>query len=139
MRLPSRQPRTRLAHEAAAWARTQGRFEPYHLALFHAFFAEDLDIGDAAVLAEVARECGLNAEDLAQALAEHRVADDVDEDLMIGRSYGITGVPAFVIGGQILFGVQEETTLTQAIERAAKFETDSGPHRLPHLPINITR
>jgi predicted DsbA family dithiol-disulfide isomerase len=142
MRLPSRQPRTRLAHEAAAWARAQGCFAPYHAALFRACFVEDRDIGETAVLAEIARGIGADARDLERALAEQRMAEEVDEDLMIGRAYGITGVPTFIIGGRALFGVQEEETLARAIKRAGQLETDpaeAAPRPLPHLPINITR
>ncbi len=35
---PSRAPLTRLAHEAAAWARSQGRFDPFHKGLFRVYF-----------------------------------------------------------------------------------------------------
>jgi hypothetical protein len=40
------QPRSRLAHQAAHWARGQGRFEDYNAAVFRAFFerGEDIDI-----------------------------------------------------------------------------------------------
>ncbi len=38
MKLPPVQPRSRLAHEAAQWAREQGRFDDYNAAVFRAFF-----------------------------------------------------------------------------------------------------
>ena len=139
MRLPTRQPRTRLAHEAAAWARSQGRFAAYHEALFRAFFGEDRDLGETGVLREIAREVGADAEDLARALAEHRMADEVDEDLLIGRSYGITGVPAFVIGGYILSGVQAAGTLVNAVTQAGRIDAPPGPHLPVSPPIKIDR
>ena len=40
MKLPPVQPRSRLAHEAAHWAREQGRFDDYHAAVFRAFLKE---------------------------------------------------------------------------------------------------
>ena len=48
MKLPPFQPRTRLAHQAAHWARTQGRFDDYHSALFRAFFERGENIGDCS-------------------------------------------------------------------------------------------
>ena len=45
MRLPPVQPRSKRAHEAAHWARSQGRFDDYHKAVFRAFFERGEDIG----------------------------------------------------------------------------------------------
>jgi predicted DsbA family dithiol-disulfide isomerase len=50
MRFPPVKPRTRLAHEAAHWARAQGRFDDYHNEVFRAFFERGEDIGDVEVL-----------------------------------------------------------------------------------------
>ncbi|MDQ3010892.1 MAG: DsbA family protein [Acidobacteriota bacterium] len=47
---PSRSPLTRLTHEAAAWARQQGRFDQFHRQLFNAFFIEDKDFSEMSVL-----------------------------------------------------------------------------------------
>ena len=46
MNLPPVKPRTRLAHEAAHWARAQGRFDDYHEEIFRAFFERGEDIGE---------------------------------------------------------------------------------------------
>jgi len=139
MKRPSHLPLTRLAHEAAAWAREQGRFEDFHRALFRAQFIEERDLGELETLKGIARDLGMNAGDLGRALTERRMADEVDEDLLIGQSYGVRGVPAYVIGGQILFGVQAASTLIEAIERASRMEPAPKPGVLPSIPINITR
>jgi predicted DsbA family dithiol-disulfide isomerase len=54
MKLPPMQPRSRLAHEAAHWARSQGRFDDYHAEIFRAFFERGEDIGDINVLISLA-------------------------------------------------------------------------------------
>ncbi|MGH9767474.1 MAG: DsbA family oxidoreductase, partial [Blastocatellia bacterium] len=136
---PSHAPMTRLAHEAAAWARSQDHFEAFHKHLFHAYFVEDKDIGELAVLKEIAWRAGLNSSELEQALNERRMAEDVDEDLLIAETYGVTVVPAFVIGGYLLQGVQEESTLVRAIELARDGKLDAEVKKLPHLPINIAK
>jgi predicted DsbA family dithiol-disulfide isomerase len=46
MKLPPLQPRSRIAHEAAHWARSEGRFDDYHAEVFRAFFERGEDIGD---------------------------------------------------------------------------------------------
>lgn len=136
---PSRLPLTRAAHEAAAWARTQHRFDDYHQALFRALYIEDRDFSELATLKDIACSLGLDADDLAQSLNEHRMTDEVDEDLLIAQTYGIRGVPAYVIGGHVLFGVQDEATLIEAIRRAERHEPAPKAGPLPALPVNITR
>lgn len=139
MRQPSRSPLTRLAHEAAAWARSRHSFEQFHRRLFKAFFVEDKDIGELAVLKEIAWQAGLNPADLEKALAENRMADEVDEDLLIARTYAVTSVPSFVIAGHVLAGVQDEAVLIRAIELARDGKLEAETKKLPHLPVNITR
>jgi len=139
IRQPSQIPDTRLAHEAAAWARSQGGFERFHQAIFNAYFTNDRDISDLAVLKEIAWQSKLNPAELEKALAENRMADDVDEDLLIGRTYGVNSVPAYVIAGHLFRGVQEEAVLTRAIELARDGKLDAETRKLPHLPVSINR
>lgn len=136
---PSRLPLTRAAHEAAAWARAQHRFEDYHQALFCALYIEDRDFSGITTLKDIARSLGLDADDLEQSLNEHRMTDEVDEDLLIAQTYGIRGVPAYVIGGHVLFGVQDEATLVETIRRAERHDPAPKAGPLLSLPINITR
>ncbi|HQR32057.1 MAG TPA: DsbA family oxidoreductase [Blastocatellia bacterium] len=139
IRQPSRSPLTRLAHEAAAWARSKDSFDQFHRRLFKAFFLENRDISELTVLKEIAWQSGLNPADLEKALAERRMADEVDEDLLIARTYGIATVPSFVIGGHVLAGVQDEAVLIRAIELASEGKLEAETKKLPHLPIQIAR
>lgn len=139
IRQPSRLPLTRLAHEAAAWARRQGRFEAFHSKLFQAFFVEDKDLGELSVLKEITWQAGLNPAELEKALAERGPAEEVDEDLLIAQTYGITSVPTFVVAGHLLRGVQDAAVLINAIELARDGRLDAETRKLPHLPITISR
>ncbi len=139
LRQPSRLPLTRHAHEAVAWARAQGRFDAFHHAILRAHFVEDLDISAIETLQQLAWRLSLDAADLAQALNEQRYAEAVDEDLLIGETYGVRGVPAFVIGGQVLSGVQEEAAFLRAIEAARKGEVVKTAQPAPFVPITIQR
>ena len=97
LRLPPMQPRSRLAHEAALFAATQGLFDAMNTALFRAFFEDGRDIGDLAELVEIGASIGLNAAELRQALEDgfHRQRVLADEELAM--KLAISGVPALLI------------------------------------------
>lgn len=116
MRLPPLQPRSRRAHEAAHWARAEGRFEDYHEAVFRAFFERGEDIGDIAVLTALADGLGLDGEDLRRALESREHLPGVLEDLRLAGELGLRGVPAFVADRRAaLSGVQPVESLRQLI------------------------
>jgi len=117
MRFPPVKPRTRLAHEAAHWARAQGRFEDYHLEIFRAFFERGEDIGDVDMLIAMAHGLGLESDSLRQALTNHEFAASVLADEHEAARLGVSGVPAFVANRKAaLSGVQPVENLIQLIE-----------------------
>jgi predicted DsbA family dithiol-disulfide isomerase len=61
LRLPPLQPRYRLAHEAAKWASSQGRFREHNIGVFQAFFERGDDIGQPDVLGRLAADIGLDS------------------------------------------------------------------------------
>lgn len=69
-------------------------------ALFHAYFAEGRDIGDAAVLADVAAGFGLEA---AAFLAGEELEAEVRAEDAGFRRLGVSGVPSFALDGRLLF------------------------------------
>ena len=64
IRMPRAVANSHLALEAAEFAREHGGFDRVHAALFAAYFQDGRDIGDAAVLGEVAGACGIDSEGL---------------------------------------------------------------------------
>ena len=96
IKLPPLQPRSRLAHEAAHWARSQGRFDDYQGEVFRAFFERGEDIGDIDFLISLAAKLELDAESLRQALADHAFLPTVIQDEQQAQLLGISGVPAFI-------------------------------------------
>ena len=118
MRLPPLQPRSRLAHEAAHWARTSGRFEDYNAAVFRAFFERGEDIGVPSVLASLATALGLDGDALASTLESGEFEPGVLEDEGKAEALGVRGVPAFVANRRAaLSGVQTAENLRRLIER----------------------
>jgi predicted DsbA family dithiol-disulfide isomerase len=117
MKLPPLQPRSRRAHEAAHWARTQGRFDEYHEAVFRAFFQRGEDIGDTAVLVALAAGLGLEGDALRQALETRQFEKSVLGDEEDAGALGLTGVPAFVADRKTaLTGVQPVKNLRQLVD-----------------------
>jgi predicted DsbA family dithiol-disulfide isomerase len=116
---------SRLAQEVAKWAETKPGGEAVHDALFKAFFADGRNIGDSAVLVDVARSVGLPADEAADALRERRYRTGVDGDWAKSREYGVTGVPTFVSGGRGVVGAQPYEALVQLVgQRNATSRTD---------------
>ena len=117
MRLPPVKPRSRRAHEAAHWARAQGRFDDYHAQIFRAYFERGEDIGDVDILAVLAVEIGLDGESLRQALSTHEFLESVLADEHDATVIGVRGVPAFIANRKAaLSGVQPVENLKRLVE-----------------------
>jgi predicted DsbA family dithiol-disulfide isomerase len=117
MRFPPVKPRTRMTHEAAHWARVQGRFDDYHDEVFRAFFERGEDIGDVGVLVALAFGLGLDSHSLRQALTSHEFAASVLADEDEAARLGVSGVPAFIANRKAaLSGVQPIENLKRLIE-----------------------
>lgn len=97
LRLPPVQPRSRLAHEAVAYAAAEGRGAAMVHAVFRAFFEDGTDIGLSGELARLGAECGLDANELASALRMGRFRPQVLADESLAETFGLGGVPALVI------------------------------------------
>src|SRR5258705_7201073 len=107
MRFPPVKPRTRLAHQAAHWARAPGRFDDYHDEIFRAFFERGEDIGDVDVLIALALKLGLDSNLLREALTSQEFEASVIADEREAARLGVSGVPAFVANRKVaLRGVQ---------------------------------
>ncbi|HEV2882414.1 MAG TPA: DsbA family protein [Pyrinomonadaceae bacterium] len=140
MRLPPIQPRSRRAHEAAKWARREGRFDDFNAALFRAFFERGEDIGDARVLVALAAALGLDADALGRALDTREFETEVLTDERDAELLRITGVPAFVASRRaMLFGVQTVAGLREIVARVrASDTTEQSPDQIETVPLPIT-
>ena len=119
MKLPPVQPRSRLAHEAAHWARTVGKFEAMNAELFRAFFERGENIGDREVLISLAAKLDLEIESLRRALETREFEPSVIADEQAAEKLGVSGVPAFAANRKFaLSGVQPLENLKIITERA---------------------
>lgn len=106
---------SRLAQELGLWAEDQGKGEPFHLAAFHAYFAEGLNLAKMEILLEVARKGGLPEKEAKEILINRTYKAKVDRDWADSRLTGITGVPTFVMGQHKVVGAQSYQTLTELV------------------------
>jgi predicted DsbA family dithiol-disulfide isomerase len=110
-----RTPNTVAAHALIDLAQKQGRAAPVVDALFKAYFEEARDIGDAAVLAEIAAGAGVAGW---PQQADARTVAELEEDV---RNLGISAVPTFILGRKVgVSGAHPPEALAQAIQEALK-------------------
>jgi predicted DsbA family dithiol-disulfide isomerase len=110
--MPTVAPRSRKAHELAAFARDRGRFPAIHRALFKAYFQGGLDIGRIDVLVGIAVQVGLDLTETKVALDIDQYTDAVIEQERAAARMGVVAVPTIVTStGERLVGVHSYEVL----------------------------
>jgi len=113
---------SRLAQELGKWASARG-VPAIHDALYRAYFVNGQNLADVEGLVRLAQSVDLPPDEARAVLVERRFKEAVDADWAKARSYGVTGVPTFVAGGQGVVGAQPYETLERLV-------TASGAVRL---------
>jgi predicted DsbA family dithiol-disulfide isomerase len=119
LRAPGFRPRTRKAHEAASFAAVRGLEQRLRHALFSAYWQHERDIGRIDTLVEIARDVGLDAEELKIALDIDTHSDEVEHDGEIARQLNLPGAPTLYLGlgpgARVLLGAQSLAAIEEAI------------------------
>jgi len=126
-------PQAQLAAEAAREAQRQAGndgFWKMHDKLFAGQASPGLE---RAALDDYAREIGLDMGAFANALDHHTRQAAVDADHKVATDAGISGTPAFIIGGYLLSGAQPASKFRKLVERVLK----DGPAKVaaPAPPV----
>ena len=110
-----RTPNTKAAHQLIDVAQADGNAGPVVDALCRAYFEEARDIGDAAVLAEIAAKCGVSGwPGRANATAVAGLEEGV-------RGLGISAVPTFILDRKLgVSGAHPPEVLADAIRQALR-------------------
>ncbi len=89
------------AHRLTKWVAAKGDSaltqQVIH-ALFHAYFAQNLELASHEVLLGVAKDCGLDEAEVRQLLAGNEFEAEVRRDQADAAARGVSGVPFFVAG-----------------------------------------
>jgi predicted DsbA family dithiol-disulfide isomerase len=104
---------SRLAQELGKWAESEGIGDPFHNAVFRAYFAEGRNIGDVKELADVARSVGLSDDEASRVLETREFKGAVDSDWSRARGMGVTAVPTFLLDQRFVVGAQPYAVLEQ--------------------------
>jgi len=109
-------PESVLAARAARAAGRQGRFWQYHDALYRQQGRENSGAVTDASLMATARGLGLDVARFQRDYADPAIAAQVSADRELGAALGVTGVPSFVVNGQMIVGAEPLATFHQVID-----------------------
>ena len=117
----ARAPNTLDAHRLIRWAFVTGAQDKIVDRLFKLYFEEGRDIGDRALLIEIAGECGMDKEVVEKLFAEGADEEEVRAEIAQAQELGVTGVPFFIFAQRFgVPGAQSADVLATAIDRARK-------------------
>nr|TXF84294.1 2-hydroxychromene-2-carboxylate isomerase [Alkalicoccus halolimnae] len=118
LNLTDPQPHTHLAHEGLLFAKKYNRGNEYSHLVFRAFYEDGKDIGNPAVLQELAESAGLSGRDFRTALEERHFSEAREESIRAAHRDGVQAVPTFIIGNKKLTGLQSQEAYEQALKEA---------------------
>ncbi len=116
------------AHRLVRWAQGQDKGAAAKEALFQAYFEDARDIGDHAVLVDVARSIDLDPGIVADLLREGADSAAVREEAEAFRQMGISGVPTYIANRRIAAqGAESAGKLAKFIRHAASLLPQERP------------
>ncbi len=85
-------------------------------AVFEALWVDGRDVGDPGVLADLAAEVGLDADEIREAVADEAVRSEVEAAFAEAHQQGITGVPTFAYGEHAARGAVPPEQLERLVD-----------------------
>ena len=113
---------SRKAQEIGKWADTQPDGFRIHDALFRAYFVDTKNVADTDVLLAVCESVDLDATAAKEVLENGSFKQAVDDDWNKSRSYGVTGVPTYVVGQAGIIGAQPYEAIESLVIEAGAVE-----------------
>ena len=115
---PPGDPDWALSHAAFLAAQRRGADHPFMLAVFRKRFCAGLDLGEDRVIADAAREAGLDPDPILAAAHSDELRDQASAGwrLAVERDR-IFGVPSFVYAGKLYWGQDRMHFLRSAVVR----------------------
>ena len=104
---------------ACVAAGARGVFETFHRAVYPAFWAEGLDLGDDSVLGSVLEQAGLDAAPLLEAAGLPEVKAELRATTEEAVARGAFGAPTFFVGEEMFFGADRLPWVEEALRAAA--------------------
>lgn len=120
MKQPETLSNSRLALEAAEFAKAVGKDEAFEERVYRAYFQESLNIGDQGVLANLGAEVGIDRDEMNLALESNRYTLTLQNNAYVAHEREVNGVPTFFIGEYPLVGAQSEDVMRRVLKRAGE-------------------
>jgi protein-disulfide isomerase len=115
-------PGSQFAARAALASRRQGKYVAFHNALMQA----TEQVTEETVM-EVAREVGLDLEQLRVDMQEAAIQQAIARNLQLADALGITGTPSFIIGEEVVPGAVDLRMLQSLVARARREKEAGAP------------
>ena len=77
---------------------------PFIHAVYRAFFVNDRDISDTAVVGEIAREVGIDPDELAAGAQQRETKEQLRARVEQAIQAGIFGAPTIIVDGEVFWG-----------------------------------
>jgi len=118
-----RTPNTVNSHRLVRYAATQGIQTPVINAIFEAYFLNGKDIGEISILANIARDVGLDHDQISEFLQSDRDVETILAEDELARRIGVNGVPCFIVDRKYaVSGAQSPEVLVQVFDLARQAE-----------------
>ena len=105
---------SRTAAEWALAAAQQGKFKPFHDALYATGRV------DTAAIETAAKAAGLDMDAARTAIASPQIAGEIERNMKAAGALGFSGTPSWVVGDQVLGGAQTLPALQAAVAAARR-------------------
>jgi predicted DsbA family dithiol-disulfide isomerase len=115
---PDRIPNTRRVLAMAEYARAQGKLDEFRRAGMEAHWRHGKDLESDDDLRAIAESVGLDGAAALAASDDQRYVAEVDRKLAEAAEHGVTGIPTFFIGDEVVVGCQPYEVLAAAADRA---------------------
>ena len=117
------------AHEVLHFAKAYELQTEMKERLLKAYFIEAQNLDDRSVLLDLAEEVGLDQSKLSIDLQRDTYAPQVQEDIQLGREFGLSGVPFFVFNRK--FGISGAQTKEAFLKTLNESYTDWKKEQAP--------
>ncbi|SFK99159.1 Predicted dithiol-disulfide isomerase, DsbA family [Halogranum rubrum] len=94
----------------------QATWLDFDVAIFEALWQEGKDIGDEALLVELAEDAGVAGDEIRSALDDESLRAEVREQFTEAQQHGVTGVPTFAYEGYAARGAVPPEQLRRLVE-----------------------
>lgn len=111
------------ALRVALYAQERGKAGAWMTRVSKAYFTDALDIGDHAVLAGLAGEIGLRADEVLAMLSGDQYKDSLKQERLYGSRLGITGTPFYIFNDRYaVSGAKPSSAFLDMLEQAWREE-----------------